>query len=181
MTYSHFTELPAWQAARDYKLAIYRLCESKAFDEDADLRGQLRRAVAKPPAHISEAYGRFNPADSARILVQAKGELMESQNHLFDACDQHIITEAVRVEYHAMAQAVIGQVDGWRDYLQSEEARRNVERIRAQRRRNRNRNRNNENQNPNPNPNQRNPNPNPTQRNQNPNPNQRNQNPESPE
>ena len=160
MTYGHFTELPVWQAARDYKLAIYRLCEGKAFGEDADLRGQLRRAVAKPPAHISEAYGRFNPADSARILVQAKAELMESQSHPFDACDQNLITEAVRAEYHAMAQEVIGQVDGWRDYLQSEEARRNVEKIRAHRRRNRNRNQNT---------------------NENENENQRNQNSESPE
>lgn len=147
MTYSHFTELPVWQAARDYKLAIYRLCGSRAFGEDAELRGQLRRAVAKPPAHISEAYGRFSPADSARILVQAKAELMESQNHLFDACDQNIITEAVRVEYHAMAQEVIGQVDGWRDYLQSEEARRNVEKIRERRKRNQNQNQNQGNKN----------------------------------
>jgi four helix bundle protein len=126
----------------NYKLAIYRLCESKALREDAELHDQLRRAVAKPPAHISEAYGRFSPADSARILVQAKAELMESQNHLFDACDQNIITEAVRLEYHAMAQDVIGQVDGWRDYLQSEEARRNVEKIRERRKRNRNQKRN---------------------------------------
>ena len=145
MGYRDFTELPVWQAARQYKLAIYRLCATQAFSQDADLRGQLRRAVAKPPAHIAEAYGRFNPADSARLLTHAKAELIESQNHLFDACDQHVITEAVRLEHHAMAQDVIGQLDGWRDYLQSPEARRKVEEIRERRRRNRN-------SNPNPNP-----------------------------
>jgi four helix bundle protein len=151
MSYKHFTELPVWQASHRYKLTIYKLCQSGALARHEEPRGQLRRSVSKPPALIAEAYGRFNPLDSARLLIQAKAELIESQNHLIDAFDQQLITQAVRLEYHKMAQDVIDQVNGWRDYLQSEEAQRNVRLIRERRKRNRNKKRNpNENQNRNP-------------------------------
>ena len=151
MRYHRFVDLPVWQAARQYKLAIYRLCGSGELARHKEPRDQLRSAVAKPPALIAEAYGRFNPLDSARILTQAKAELLESQNHLVDAFDKQFITEAVRLEHHKMAQEVVGQVDGWRDYLQSEEAQRKVKEIRERRKRNRNSNRNkNQNENPEP-------------------------------
>lgn len=148
MGYRDFTELPVWQAARRYKLAVYQLCKAGPLSRDEDLRGQLRRSVAKPPARISEAYGRFSPADCARLLTQAKAELLESQNHLIDAFDQQYVTEAVRVELHAMAKDVIDQVDAWRDYLLSSDAQRNIKLIRERRMHERKRNRN-----PNPNPN----------------------------
>ena len=141
MAYKSFTELPVWQAARKFKLAIYKLCGSGPLAREPEPRGQLRSSASKPPALIAEAYGRFNPLDSARLPTQAKAELIESQNHLIDAFDQEFITEAVRLEHHNIAQAVIDQVDAWRAYLQSPEAQRNVKGIRERRRRDPQRNR----------------------------------------
>jgi four helix bundle protein len=129
---------PAGLAGRSPVQACdYRLCGTGELARHKEPRDQLRSAVAKPPALIAEAYGRFNSLDSARLLTQAKAELLESQNHLIDAFDKQFITEAVRVVHHKMAQEVIGQVDGWRDYLQSEEAQRKVKEIRERRKRSR--------------------------------------------
>lgn len=139
MAYKSFRDLPVWQAARQYKLAIYELCKSGALAGHQEPREQLCRSVAKPPALIAEAFGRFSPLDAARLLVQAKAELLESQNHLVDAVDRQFIDETLRMKHHRMAQDTIDQIEGWRDYLQSDEAQRNVKDIRERRRRERRR------------------------------------------
>jgi four helix bundle protein len=67
-----FTELRAWRACRIYKLAVYRLCLDAPPARDWSRREQLESSVAAAPAHISEGFGRFNPADFARYCVMAR-------------------------------------------------------------------------------------------------------------
>ena len=91
MGVQRFTDLRAWQACHVYKNAVYRLCATGPLSRDWPRRRQLEAAVAGPPAHIAEGFGRFNPADFARFLVLARASLMESQNHLRDALDKGYI------------------------------------------------------------------------------------------
>jgi four helix bundle protein len=50
--------------------------------QDVDLIRQLRKAVAKAPAQISEAFVRYRPADTANLLRIARSSLAETRNHL---------------------------------------------------------------------------------------------------
>ena len=84
-------------------------------------------------AHIAEGFGRFNPPDFARFTVIARSSLMESQNHLRDAVDKRYITEKMRLELDALAEAALEAVTGLMEYLQSPEALRNARRARERR------------------------------------------------
>jgi len=128
-----YTELRAWQACDLYKKAVYRLCSSGPWSRDLDKRRQIEKAVAGPPSHISEGFGRFNPPDFARYTVFAKSSLMESQNHLGDALDKGYIDEETRARFHAMAEDALEEVSGLMDYLLSPEALRNARLARERR------------------------------------------------
>jgi four helix bundle protein len=73
-------------------------------------RDQIEDAVAGPPGHIAEGFGRFNPADFSRFLVMARSALMESQNHLRDAVDRGYITEDVRARHDQMAETALARL-----------------------------------------------------------------------
>jgi four helix bundle protein len=128
-----FTDLRAWQTCDAYKKAVYRLCALGPLSRDWTRRRQLEEAVAGPPAHIAEGFGRFNPADFGRFLVLARASLMESQNHLRDAVDRGYIREAERLGHNQLAEAALQEVTGLMEYLQSPEALRNARRVRERR------------------------------------------------
>jgi four helix bundle protein len=109
------------------------MCLESPLARDWERRDQLEDSVAGPPGHIAEGFGRFNPLDFARFTVIARSSLMESQNHLRDAVDKNYISESMRLELDALAEAAIGEVTGLMEYLQSPEALRNARRARERR------------------------------------------------
>ena len=58
-----------------------------------------------------------------------KASLVECQNHLIDATDRGLISEAVRNEYDGAIQKVLKGIGALIAYLQSAEAKKNAERI----------------------------------------------------
>jgi four helix bundle protein len=137
-------DLRAWRAAREFKVAIYRLIETTTIARDERLSTQLREAAASAVSQISEGYGRFDPLDFARFVKMARASLMECRNHLVDAVDRRHISEEVRKEHAEHAQAALMEIGGLLDYLQSSEAKQNAERIRQTRFERRRRQRNSE-------------------------------------
>jgi hypothetical protein len=63
----------------------------------------------------------------------ARASLVECQNHLVDAMDRRLISDSVREEHEKRIQSVLNGIGGLIAYLQSPEAKRNVERIKQQR------------------------------------------------
>lgn len=153
-----FDELRAWQSARVFKRAIYRLIDGcPSLDRDLKLREQLREAAASAVSHVAEEYGRFYPADFARFVGMGKASLIEAQNHLIDAVDRGHISEETRAQHHDLAQSALRDVTALIEYLQSPKALENAKMARAKRQARRT-------QNPepaNPEPRTRNPNTNP--------------------
>ena len=148
-----FHDLRAWQGARAFKLAIYRLIETTPLARDFRLRDQLRESAASAASQIVEGFGRFSPADFARFLAMAKASLMEAQNHLRDAVDRGHISEETRVEHDELARVALRDVTALLRYLQSPRARVNADQVRAQRQGHRTKNRtSNGTSNPNPEP-----------------------------
>ena len=128
-----FRDLRAWQSARTFKLAVYRLTEAGALSRDFRLRDQLRESAASAVSQIVEGFGRFSPADFARFLAIGKASLMESQNHLEDAVDRGHITDDDRAECDRLAQLALRDVTALLEYLQSPKAKANAARARATR------------------------------------------------
>ena len=142
----NYREMRVWGSARAFKKTIYDLVDAKEFAKEERLRHQLREAAASAAGQIGEGYGRFEPGDHARYLKMARAPLIECQNHLIDAVDRKTITETVRHQHDATIVGILRELDPLIGYLQSPEAKKNVERIKGQRaeRRKRDRKRNDE-------------------------------------
>lgn len=140
----NYRELRVWDAAREVKRALYELIDTPPFDRAERLRDQLREAAASAVSQISEGYGRFDPGDHARYLKMARASLVECQNHLVDAVDRRVISDAIRQQHDESIQGVLKGIGGLIAYLQSAQARKNVERIKQQRAARRRRRSNNE-------------------------------------
>jgi four helix bundle protein len=128
-----FQDLRAWQTARAFKLAVYRLTDGGSLAGEPRLREQLREAAASAPSQIAEGFGRFEPLDNARYVRGARASLLECQNHLIDAVDRGRLEEPARKALEPLIEAALVEVGGWLDYLQSPEARRNAERVKQNR------------------------------------------------
>jgi four helix bundle protein len=135
-----FFELRAWQSARTFKLAIYRLIAERPLALDVKLCEQLRESARSAVSHVAEGYGRFYPADFARFLGMAKASIIETQNHLQDAIDLGHISEEQRAEHHGLADAALRDVTALIEYLQSPAAADNAKKVRAKRQARRTRN-----------------------------------------
>jgi four helix bundle protein len=133
MTAKTYQDLRAWQAARTFKIDIYRLTEVGTLSGDGRLCAQLREAAAAAASQIAEGFGRFDPADFARFVKMARASIIECQNHLVDAVDRTHISEDTRARHATAAQEALVEIGGLLDYLQSPEAKRNAERIRQAR------------------------------------------------
>jgi four helix bundle protein len=128
----NYREMRVWESARAFKKTIYDLVDTKPFAKEDRLRDQLREAASSAASQIGEGYGRFEPGDHARYLKMARASLIECQNHLIDAVDRKAITETVRHEHDATIVGILRELDPLIGYLQSPEAKKNVERIKRQ-------------------------------------------------
>jgi four helix bundle protein len=74
---------------------VYRLIRTTTARQDFEFRKQLREAASAAPRLMAEGFGRYYPAEFARYLRLANGELSEILESLDDGvhrghftCDQ---------------------------------------------------------------------------------------------
>ena len=114
-----FRELACWQLANEFKLRIYRVVERPAVRRDFRFADQIRDAAASAPRNIAEGFGRRTHPDFAHYLDIARGSLMESQNHLFDAVDRGHITAAERDDMIRLARRAGRAIAALQRYLRN--------------------------------------------------------------
>jgi four helix bundle protein len=85
-------ELICWQRAHEAKLLIYRLIRTTSARRDFEYRKQLREAIASSLRLMAEGFGRYYPAEFARYLRLANGELKETIESLNDGVDRRHFT-----------------------------------------------------------------------------------------
>jgi four helix bundle protein len=72
--------LIAWQRAREFVLAVYRVCNDIWHPSIAPLIEQLRRSALSVQLNISEGYALGSPALFRRHLTIAYGSAIESMD-----------------------------------------------------------------------------------------------------
>lgn len=97
---TRFEDLECWQEARTLARVVYRLTQKAGFDQDRELRWQLRAAAVSPMSNIAEAHGRYSFEDKRRFFDIALGSCKEVQSELYVAIDQaYIVAEEFREAY----------------------------------------------------------------------------------
>jgi len=114
-----FTELVAWQLARELKLRVYALVKEPQVARDQEFVRQIADAAASAPRNIAEGFGRFNRREFAQYLKIAIGSEHEVRNHFIDAFDRGYVTTTARDDAIVFAGRAIGAATRLRQYLLS--------------------------------------------------------------
>jgi four helix bundle protein len=132
---ARFEDLECWREARTLARIVYQLTKSKAFDQDRELRWQLRAAAVSPMSNIAEAHGRYSFEDKRRFFDIALGSCKEVQSELYVALDQAYIAEDEFHEAYGQAERVARLVTGSIANLERQIDARPLERARSRARR----------------------------------------------
>lgn len=86
-TITRFTDIAAWQKARELVNLIYNLTRVGAFSKDWGLKDQIQRAAISICSNIAEGFERSGNKEFVNFLWIAKGSTGEVASQLYNAKD----------------------------------------------------------------------------------------------
>lgn len=109
-TVKQFEDLEVWKSARSLNHRIYTITRSKQFEEDPDLRRQIRRASVSILSNIAEGFERNNNNSFIQFLTIAKASAGEVRAQLHVCLDVELLSpedfEALRTETHVLGERI---------------------------------------------------------------------------
>jgi four helix bundle protein len=93
MSIVSFTDLIAWQKARELTKNVYKITKRDEFNSDFALRDQIRRASVSIMSNIAEGFDRAGRRDIHRFLVIAKESCAEIFSQLYVALDAEYLEQ----------------------------------------------------------------------------------------
>ena len=87
MTIREFTEIKAWQMAREIAKDVYELASCGPLSKDYGLKDQMQRAAVSIGSNIAEGFERDSNAEFVKFLGYAKGSAGELLSQLITAND----------------------------------------------------------------------------------------------
>jgi four helix bundle protein len=118
MKITRFEDIEAWKSARKLMNLVYDATRGPSFDDDRDLRRQLRSAAASSMANIAEGFDAGSDTELQRFLRIAQRSATEVQSHLYVALDRAYVERATFEAIHAQAQDTRRLIGGFIKYLQ---------------------------------------------------------------
>lgn len=117
MKYSHFEDLPVWNAEVEFALAVFEFIEKHdgPFRGLGDVRNQLQRAAVSVSNNIAEGFERGTTAELVNFLYIAKGSSGESRSMLC-LCERAARFANLKSEISNLklrAEGVAKQLSGW--------------------------------------------------------------------
>jgi len=116
-TFQRFTDIEAWQKARELTCEIYRVSNSGSFSKDFGLRRQIRDASVSVMSNIAEGFERNGTAESVQFLAIAKGSAAEVASQLYVASDQGYVTKDEFDRLIALAEETSRKIGALMKYL----------------------------------------------------------------
>ena len=120
-----FTDLEVWQKARLFRSNISVLVKSFPAEEKYRLGDQIVRSSRSVGNNIAEGHGRFHYIDSARFLINARGSLIETLDHLIIALDEKYITEEDFNKFKTDYEECLRMLNGYINYLRNQQSQKN--------------------------------------------------------
>ena len=120
MKIESFTDLIAWQKARELTKRIYSVSGQKEFCLDYGLKDQIRRASVSIMSNIAEGFERAGRREFHRFLVIAKGSCAEVHSQLYVAFDAEYIEQETFERLREMAMEVSRIVGGLRKSVEEQ-------------------------------------------------------------
>ena len=112
-----FEDLEVYQAARQFRKAMYAIARESPEIEKYGLASQMRRAAVSLTNNIAEGHGRYHYPDQIRFVLQSRGSLEELIDDLNVCLDEGYLGVEPFTELKNKAQAVLGVLNGYLRYL----------------------------------------------------------------
>jgi four helix bundle protein len=118
-----FEKLEVYQAARAFKLRIYKLAELLPRDEKYRMKFQMRDAARSMTNCISEGHGRYTFKDRTHFFHEARGSLQELVDDMNDCLDNNYAKaehlDNLREDAHRVRQLIDGYIRYMRKQAQA--------------------------------------------------------------
>ena len=115
--YKKFYQTDIWQEGFDLVKEVYKATKNYPDDEKFALTSQTRRSSNSIIANTAEAHGRFYFKDKIRVFYIVRGELEETQSHLWLAYSQDYIKKEKWLElekrYENLKIKINNQINNW--------------------------------------------------------------------
>jgi four helix bundle protein len=118
MKISRFEDIEAWKSARSLMNLVYDVTATRAFDEDRDLKRQMRKAATSGMANIAEGFDAGSDNEFQRFLRIAQRSVTEVQSHLYAALDRQYLEQPVFDTVYLHGQETKRLIGGFIRYLQ---------------------------------------------------------------
>jgi len=103
--YRTFEDLEVYQAAREFRKAMYRVARRLPEIEKFGLAAQIRDAAVSLTNNIAEGHGRFHFLDQIKFMLNSRGSLEELLDDLNVCLDEN---------YLPAEEVETLKSDGWR-------------------------------------------------------------------
>jgi four helix bundle protein len=122
-TFKSFTEILAWQKARELSKAIFELTCQGTFSRDFGLKDQINRATGSIMDNIAEGFNRGSKNEFVNFLSYSKGSTGETLSQLYRALDRKHITMDVFDLHKHTTEELLKMIGSFMVYLNSTEFR----------------------------------------------------------
>ncbi|MDA0376050.1 MAG: four helix bundle protein [bacterium] len=117
--FRNFEEIHAWQEARKLVREIRRICKREHVKRDFSFIDQITRSARSVSANIAEGNDAMTIPSFIEFLGYAKRSCAEVRSHLYDALDEHYITQNEFVRYADHTKKICAMLAKLIHHLQS--------------------------------------------------------------
>jgi four helix bundle protein len=114
-----FEDLEVYQAAREFRKAMYGVTRRLPDFEKYELASQIRRAAVSLTNNIAEGHGRFHYPDQIRFILHSRGSLEELVDDLNVCLDENYVPPDEVARLREKALGVLTLLNGYLRYLRS--------------------------------------------------------------
>ncbi len=115
-----FTELRVWQKTRAFRNEIFQFTKGLPSDEKYRLVDQIVRSSRSITANIAEGHGKFHFKENIQSCRIARGELLETLDHLICAFDCQYISKEELKNYKSKIDIIHKMLNGYIKYLKDQ-------------------------------------------------------------
>ncbi len=116
-TVNRLEDLKAWQKARLLSSAIHQTTRDKTYQDDYDLKRQIRRSGGSVMDNVAEGFGRGSRGEFVQFLGIARGSLIEVKSQLYRSLDNQYITQITFDTLYEQSDEVGRIIDSLLTYL----------------------------------------------------------------
>ncbi len=115
--YRSFEDLEVYKAAREFRMAMYRVAKRLPDNEKFGPASQIRRAAVSLTNNLAEGHGRFHFLDQIKFTLISRGSLEELVDNLNVCSDENYLPPNEVVVLKNKGWQVLKLTNGYLRYL----------------------------------------------------------------